>query len=139
MGALPIRVATVSGRVQARYSAAKSGGKTSTIVSFSTQTSITWNGPRLQVTQYQPARSAICFTVLASVAEREVRGTEAAPLPGLPDKAAAFLAGRLQWASALAPRSPAASNESQCLHVPRARQSEISPIRFATSVRESTH
>jgi hypothetical protein len=28
----------VSGRVQARYSAAKSGGKTSTIVSFSTQT-----------------------------------------------------------------------------------------------------
>src|SRR5580704_8580574 len=30
-------------------------------------------------------------------AEREVRGTEAAPLPGLPDKAAAFLAGRLQF------------------------------------------
>ena len=36
-----IRARTWSGRVKARYSAAKSGGRISTIVSFSTQTSIT--------------------------------------------------------------------------------------------------
>lgn len=81
LGALAIRVATVSGRVQARYSAAKSGGKTSTIVSFSTQTSITWNGPRLQVTQCQPARSAIYFTLPASVATLSAKCVAPKPRP----------------------------------------------------------
>jgi hypothetical protein len=50
---------TFSGRVKARYSCAYSGGRTSTIVWFSTQTSITWNGPRLQSKYCHPARSAI--------------------------------------------------------------------------------
>ena len=37
------------------------------------------------------------FARVGRDAEREVRGAEAAPLPGLPDKAAAFLAGGLQF------------------------------------------
>ena len=57
----------LSGRIKARYSRAYSGGKMSTIVSFSTQTSMTWNGPRSQSKHCHPARSAIAFTVVASV------------------------------------------------------------------------
>src|SRR5882724_2624740 len=59
-GAPAIAAKTLSGRVKARYSLAKSGGRISTIVSFSTQTSMTWKGPRLHRKHSHPARCAIC-------------------------------------------------------------------------------
>ena len=52
--AAAIAAEMLSGRVKARYSAAYSGGRISTMVSFSTHTSITWNGPRLQRKHCQP-------------------------------------------------------------------------------------
>ena len=79
-GALPIGLRPYRGSA-AQYSAAKSGGKTSTIVSFSTPTSTAWNGPRLQVTQCRPARSAICFTLLASVATLSAKCVAPKPRP----------------------------------------------------------
>src|SRR6516164_7308748 len=68
VAAADIAALTLSGRVNARYSLAYSGGRISTIVSFSTQTLITWNGPRLQSKHSHPSRRAIVCTLAASVA-----------------------------------------------------------------------
>ena len=46
-----------------------------------TSSRITWNGPRLQVTQCQPARSAICFTLPASVATLSAKCVAPKPRP----------------------------------------------------------
>src|SRR5271157_1867637 len=66
--AAAIAAVTLSGRVNAKYSRANSGGRISTIDSFSTQTSITWNGPRLQRKHCQPSRCAMASTLSASAA-----------------------------------------------------------------------
>ena len=74
-GASAIAAATLSGRVKARYSAANSGGRISTIDSFSSQTSITWNGPRLQRKHCQPSRAAIASTASAALATLSANGS----------------------------------------------------------------